>query len=102
MVARGLEVHFSELDVSLNRNGYYSELTAEMKQRQKDRYYDVFTLYKNIPSEFQAGITIWGVGDADSWIRYVFGRMDWPLLFDDDYEPKPAFWGVVEALEDSI
>jgi GH35 family endo-1,4-beta-xylanase len=24
---------------------------------------------------------------------------NWPLLFNDDYTPKPAFWGVVEALQ---
>lgn len=99
--ARGLLVHFSELDVSLNRNGYYSELTEAMKQRQKERYYDVFTVYRSLPDELQAGITIWGVGDSDSWIRSFFGRIDWPLLFDDNYDPKPAFWGVVEALQDS-
>lgn len=99
--ARGLLVHFSELDMSLNRDEIYSVLTEEMKQRQKLRYYNIVSLYADLPSEMQAGITIWGIGDSDSWIRYVFDRIDWPLLFDDDYDPKPAFWGVVEALQDS-
>jgi endo-1,4-beta-xylanase len=44
-------------------------------------------------------ISTWGVGDADSWIRWVMGQSDGPLLFDDHYQPKPAYWAVVAALE---
>jgi len=96
--SRDLLIHFSELDVSLNKFGLYSELTEEMKIRQKERYSDIVQIYNTIPRDQQFGITIWGISDADSWIRYCFNRLDWPLLFDEEFEPKPAFWGFVTSL----
>jgi endo-1,4-beta-xylanase len=43
-------------------------------------------------------ISVWGEGDADSWIRWARGDTDEPLLFDTQYQPKPAYWAVVSAL----
>lgn len=96
---RGLEVRFSELDISLNFLGIYTDLTEDMEQRQRERVFDLVDLYRGLPEDLRAGITVWGVSDADSWIRHHYHRMDWPLLFDEDYRPKPAFYGFMEALE---
>lgn len=41
-------------------------------------------------------VTFWGFTDAHSWIDAQFGADD-PLLFDDQYAPKPAFYGVFDA-----
>ena len=41
-------------------------------------------------------VTFWGFTDAHSWIDAQFGADD-PLLFDDQYSPKPAFYGVFDA-----
>jgi endo-1,4-beta-xylanase len=38
-------------------------------------------------------VTFWGVTDAHTWLR---GES--PLLFDAMYQPKPAYFGVLEAL----
>lgn len=96
---RNMLVRFSEVDVSLNFNGNRTELTEELKQIQKERIRQIVKAYLTLPPELRAGITFWGVGDADSWLREAFDRPDWPLLFDDQYEPKPAFFGMLEALE---
>jgi GH35 family endo-1,4-beta-xylanase len=45
-------------------------------------------------------VSFWGVTDAHSWIHRRFGR-DAPLLFDAVYAPKPAYFGVRDALASS-
>ena len=41
-------------------------------------------------------VTFWGVSDAHSWIYTQYGP-DNPLLFDEQYLAKPAFYGVMDA-----
>jgi hypothetical protein len=42
-------------------------------------------------------VTFWGFTDAHSWVDHFFGPDD-PLLFDENYQPKPAYEGVRDAL----
>jgi len=44
-------------------------------------------------------VTFWGVYDRTSWLNNwpVRGRTSYPLLFDREYRPKPAFDSVVNA-----
>lgn len=44
------------------------------------------------------GVTQWGVGDADSWIPGAFPGMGAATMFDQNYQPKPAFNSVIAAL----
>lgn len=42
-------------------------------------------------------VTTWGVTDNESWLnRSPIARFNFPLLFDREGEPKPAFWAVVD------
>ena len=43
----------------------------------------------------------WGTHDGRSWLNNypVKGRTNYPLLFDRQYQPKPAFGSVLQALE---
>jgi len=42
-------------------------------------------------------VTIWGVSDANTWLKtFPFPRLDLPLLFDERLQSKPAYWGVVD------
>ena len=43
-------------------------------------------------------VTFWGVTDRDSWLNNwpVPGRTSYPLLFDREGKPKPAFDAVIE------
>ena len=42
-------------------------------------------------------ITLWGFTDKHSWIDAFYGADD-PLIFDDAYQKKPAFFGLRDAL----
>lgn len=42
-------------------------------------------------------VTTWGVTDNESWLnRRPIERFNYPLMFDRDGEPKPAFWAAVD------
>lgn len=99
VVSRGLKVRISELDVSVNESGTLSVLTDQIAVQQADRYRDVVAAYVDIvPLEQRGGITVWGITDADSWIPYFWSRLDWPLLFHGNYQPKKALQGFADGL----
>lgn len=111
--ATGLKVKITELDVPINNpyNGTYSfengvyekTFTSALAQKQKARYCNIVKAYlEAVPANQRGGITIWGVADDQSWlISQLFkGKHDdWPLLFNKDYEEKPALLGVADALQ---
>lgn len=87
----GLPIHLSELDISVNplaRNITFDENLAQ-RQARKGAY--VLSAYQKVPAALQYGITFWGLSDRDSWIPSYFGRDDYPLLFDRDYQTKPMY-----------
>ena len=93
---RGLKVKISEMDVSMK--SAYTSFTPDAAIRQQQRYHDIIAAYlRAVPAAQRAGITVWGVWDADSWINQP-GSPDWPLLFDADFQPKPALQGFKDAL----
>jgi endo-1,4-beta-xylanase len=93
---RGLKVKISEMDVSMK--SAYTSFTPEAAARQQQRYHDIIAAYlRVVPPAQRAGITVWGVWDADSWINQP-GSPDWPLLFDANFQPKPAMQGFKDAL----
>ena len=44
------------------------------------------------------GITVWGIDDESSWVPYTFPGEGAPLLYDGQYNRKPAWYAVYEAL----
>lgn len=92
-------VHISELDISINP---FSKQIKEAPKgeliRQAEKYLYIFKTYDKIPDRYKFGITIWGVGDSDSWIRSHYNRDDFPLLFDDNYQPKNAYCKLISKL----
>lgn len=95
----GLLVHVSELDVAINDiNNPDPNLayTQTLANEQKAAYKALFEAYKEtVPAPQQFGVTFWGVDDNHSWLT---NYPDWPLPFDRNYEPKPAYEGIQEAL----
>ncbi|WP_227607818.1 endo-1,4-beta-xylanase [Hymenobacter translucens] len=87
----GLKIHLSEIDVAVNPLGKAVTPNRELLQRQADKLAFLVRTYQELPRDQQYGITFWGISDQNTWIRRYFQRDDYPLLFDDNYQPKPAY-----------
>ena len=88
----GLLVNISEMDVRVARMS--GDLTARLEE-QRRAYHDVTALCVAEPRCH--AVTFWGFTDAHSWVDQAFGADD-PLLFDEAYRAKPAYFGVLDAL----
>jgi endo-1,4-beta-xylanase len=79
-------------------NPYPEGLPKAMEQRLSDRYADLFRVFLKHPGAIRR-VTFWGVADQDSWLNDwpVKGRTSYPLLFDRQYQPKPAFEAVIKT-----
>ncbi|MXZ17498.1 MAG: endo-1,4-beta-xylanase [Rhodothermaceae bacterium] len=98
VVQRGLKIHISEMDVRVNPQGDLSVLTDERSQLQKKRVNEIVAAFMDLPEENQFAITWWGLRDPESWLIDFWGNPEWGLLFDAEYQPKPAYEGFLEAL----
>ena len=115
-VAAGVRVNISELDVDVltrttagnsadisataraNPNPYTNGLPDEMQQQLAKRYAELFAVFVQHRGVIDR-VTFWGVTDGDSWLNNypTRGRTNYPLLFDRDGKPKPAFEAVLSA-----
>jgi len=79
-------------------NPYTNGLPDSVQQRLAKRYADLFGVFLKHRGALTR-VTFWGVTDASSWLNNwpVRGRANYPLLFDRDARPKPAFYAVIEA-----
>jgi endo-1,4-beta-xylanase len=94
----GLEIHITEMDVSVyeDKTGAAKYKTDEMLNEQGHRVKDLFAIIDKY-KEHITSITFWGTTDEYTWLRYYFtSRKDWPLPFDEEGNPKPFFWGMVD------
>jgi len=103
----GLKVMYTELDINLLpsagrgvdpavANPYANGLPDEKQQQLARRYADIFGLIVKHRTRVSR-VTFWGLSDADSWLNR--GRMNHPLLWDRQRQPKPAFHAVVDVLK---
>jgi len=91
----GLEIHVTELDVEVNPNGTFTELTTDLSIALANRYKELFAVYAKYPGTVTAVMT-WNVTDSSSWLlSFPTVHTTWPLLFDADGKPKLAFWSLV-------
>jgi endo-1,4-beta-xylanase len=102
----GLKVMYTELDINMLppaepnadpalANPYTDGLPAEKQQQLARRYADIFRAVIEHPG-WVSRVTFWGLSDADSWLNR--GRVNHPLLWDRQRQPKPAFQAIVDVL----
>jgi endo-1,4-beta-xylanase len=89
-------VHYSELDVSVNGHSLFSS-KSKVLQLQRERIKSIVEGYMKLDPAKRFGITLWGVSDNDSWLTDKNFRAR-PLLYDLNYEIKPAYCGFLEGL----
>ena len=79
-------------------NPYTNGLPAAVQQQLTHRYADLFTVLVSHRDEISR-VTFWGVTDADSWLNFwpIKGRTAYPLLFNRDGRPQPAFYAVLQT-----
>lgn len=115
--ALGLKVHFTEVDITVipnpwdlkgadvNQNypgspfmnPYPESLPDSVQMELADRYAGIFKVLLRHNDVVQR-VTFWGVNDGNSWKNDwpIKGRTNYPLLFDRDFRPKPAYFSVME------
>ncbi|HEX8848132.1 MAG TPA: endo-1,4-beta-xylanase [Gemmatimonadaceae bacterium] len=79
-------------------NPWTKRLPDPVQHALADRYGDLFRVYWRHRDVIDR-VTFWGVRDRDSWLNDwpVAGRTNYPLLFDRNGQPKPAFTAVVRV-----
>lgn len=81
-------------------NPYTAGLPEEMQQALAQRYGEIFRTFLKHKDAITR-VTFWGVTDRVSWLNNfpVRGRTNYPLLFDREAKPKPAFDAVIKAAQ---
>lgn len=84
-------------------NPFPEEFPDSMQQRLAERYAEFFDVFLTHQDDISR-VTFWGVTDAASWLNGwpIAGRTSYPLLFDRQNRPKPAFFAVVEEAREAL
>ena len=101
------KIQITEFDLSASGSYDGTDVTREAEfSTQAYRYKDFFDKIKELKAEGIpfTNITFWGVVDKFSWLQTASNvgggtdgrRRQCPLLFDDDYQIKPAFWAFAD------
>lgn len=112
----GFKVVVSELDIDVVKRGrwwaedgrfreelasydpYRDGCPTEVLKRQADQYAQLFELFVKYRDVIER-VSFWNLHDGQSWLNsFPWKRVNHPLLFDRDGQPKPAFDAVAKVL----
>ena len=95
--ATGLKVQLTELDVCLGAYLNYLDATEDNLKEQGRYYYELINGLFELKDAGKVNLdalTFWGFYDAMSWRKEAS-----PLLFDQKFQPKYAFFGAAQMKE---
>ena len=79
-------------------NPYVDGAPADVLERQAEQYAKLFQIFAN-HSDAILRVSFWNLHDGESWLNYFpWNRVNHPLLFDRQRQPKPAYEAVLQAL----
>jgi endo-1,4-beta-xylanase len=115
MKKQGLKVTVSELDLGVvPRGGWWADggknrealaktdplaggCPPEVLERQARQYAELFRLFSGRSGSI-GRVTFWDLHDGRSWLNtFPWKRAEYPLLFDGQSRPKPAFGAVMRV-----
>ena len=111
----GLKVMFTELDITVlpnpwdlkgadvnqnfpgspYMNPYPNGLPESVQTVLANQYESLFKLFIKHKEKISR-VSFWGISDANSWLNGwpIKNRTNYPLLFDRNYQPKPAYYKI--------
>ena len=90
----GLDIAITELDFRIPL-----PTTPEKLQTQADSYRSVMRFCLSQPNI--KALLMWGFSDGSSWVPAFFKGAGAALIFDEQYQPKPAYEALSEELRNS-
>ncbi|MCU0643201.1 MAG: endo-1,4-beta-xylanase [bacterium] len=95
-------VDISSFDLKKQKelNPYPDVLPDSIQKELANRYAEFFLFFLKHRDKISR-VTFWAVHDSQSWRSYwpITGRTDYPMLFDCQCKPKPAFNAVVKVAQ---
>jgi len=88
----GLKVNISEMDVRVSKLQASSEVKTVA---QKQIYHDIIAAA--LTEQCFEGLWLWGFSDRHTWVKNFYYD-DAPLIFDENYERKPAYYALRDAI----
>ena len=95
----GVEAYITEMDLYQGPPGAFPDPMAHQRQI----YHDV--LATCLADSNCKGFMVWGISDVRTWLTQKVNNPHAdakPLLFDDQFQKKPAYEGVVQAFEERL
>ncbi len=91
----GLQVHITEMDIRIPSRDGCTASAADL-DAQKQKYEEIVDAC--LGNAGCTAIQLWGVTDKYTWITGTYPGFGAPLLFDCNYQYKPAYFAVYDRL----
>lgn len=95
----GLKIHITEMDVNcIDWKNPDALPPKDLQNKVTKTYGKVFEIFREFRGAIE-NVTFWGVSDKHSWLngfKNAEHRKNYPLLFDENYQPKEALMAIMD------